>query len=320
MGWYKLNTLHVHFNDHVLDDAETQFLDRSFRLKSDNPAFAGLVPRDGRYYTRADWDALEAVAAENGVRLVPEIDVPGHAGALVVARPDLAYTGDRPAGGTLDPRNPATLPYIESVFAEFLPWFRGDTVHIGGDEVNLNHGELSTQVQVDFLNQLGRFLIGHGKQVELWASADFAGQLDTRFIVQRWIEKGDEARFDWSAHGYRWIESSGNWYVTPFHPRAFNPQGYSGQALYEGWQTRGIGEPWGGQIAQWNDYAWKDYAYEPYVHDRLKAAIPAAGQVFWRGKEQREDGRPLPYSALLPSLQKLQYGPGDTAPFGDNAL
>ncbi|WP_175485479.1 family 20 glycosylhydrolase [Pseudoxanthomonas sp. GM95] len=320
MGWYKLNTLHVHLNDHVLDDAETKWMDRSFRLKSDNPAFAGLIPQDGQFYTRADWDALEEVAAENGVRLVPEIDVPGHAGALVIARPDLVYTGDRPVGGTLDPRKPGTLPYVESVFAEFLPWFRNDTVHVGGDEVNLNHGDLSTQVQVDFLNQLGRFLIAKGKQVEMWASADFAGQLDTRFIQQRWIEKGEEASFDWSAHGYRWIESSGNWYVTPFHPRAFNPQGYSGQALYDGWQTRSVGEPLGGQIAQWNDYAWKDYAYEPYVHDRLKAAIPAAGQIFWRGKEHQDDGLPLPYASLLPSIARLQYGPGGKVLFGDAGL
>ncbi|RDS79753.1 hypothetical protein DWU98_16395 [Dyella monticola] len=315
MGWYKLNTLHLHLNDQVLSDDKKSWLSRSFRLKSDNPAFAGLVPADGHYYTRRDWDALEQVAAANGVTIVPEIDTPGHAGAFVLARPDLAYAGDSPAGGTLDPANPRTLDYVESVFTEFLPWFRSKDIHIGGDEVNVNGGKVSIAAQINYLNKLGRFLQQHGKQVEIWGSADMATGLDKSFVIQRWINWGDEAKINWSDRGFTWIESFGDWYVVPFGPVYDNPNGLRGDALYEGWSKRLPADcstqqgPVGGQIAVWNDKGTLDYSYETTVNGLLKDAIPAAGQLFWRGEAKDDAGKRVAYPVLRKSVEQLQYGP-----------
>ena len=315
MGWYKLNTLHLHLNDQVISADGKRWLSRSFRLKSDDPRFSGLLPRDGKFYTRADWARLEQVAADNGVHIVPEIDAPGHAGAFVLARPDLAYHGDRPAGGTLDPRLPGTLPYVESVWAAFLPWFRSGVVHIGGDEVNVNHGSIGMAVQVDFLNRLGRFLQARGKQVELWGSADFAPTLDRSFVIQRWINWGPEAKINWGRLGFAWTESYGDWYVVPYGPDYFNPRGLKGAALYDGWDTRSAADapgpyaPDGGQISVWNDKAMRDYSYAGMVNALIKQAIPAAGQVFWRGKAIGRDGRVVDYPALQSRVRVLQYGP-----------
>jgi hexosaminidase len=315
MGWYKLNTLHLHLNDQVLSDDKKSWLSRAFRLKSDNPAFAGLVPADGHYYTRKDWNTLERTAAANGVTIVPEIDTPGHAGAFVLARPDLAYPGDVPAGGTLDPANPRTLDYVESVFTEFLPWFRSSVVHIGGDEVNVNGGKVSVTAQVDYLNKLGRFLQQHGKQVEIWGSADMASGLDKSFVIQRWINWGDEAKINWGDRGFTWVESFGDWYVVPFGPSYFNPNGLRGDTLYDGWNKRlpadinASNGPVGGQIAVWNDKGTMDYNYATTVNDLLKDAIPAAGQLFWRGQAEDDAGKHLDYDALRQSTQLLQYGP-----------
>ncbi|MBD8900432.1 family 20 glycosylhydrolase [Rhodanobacter sp. DHG33] len=316
MGWYKLNTLHLHLNDQVLSDDKKSWLSRAFRLKSDNRAFAGLVPADGRYYTRSDWDELERTAAANGVTIVPEIDTPGHSGAFVLARPDLAYAGGTPAGGTLDPSNPRTLAYVESVFTEFLPWFRSSVIHIGGDEVNVDGGTVSVATQVDYLNKLGRFLQQHGKQVEIWGSADMANGLDKSFVIQRWINWGDEAKINWSDRGFSWIESFGDWYIVPFGPAYDNPKGLHGDALYDGWNRRlpanihASNGPVGGQIAVWNDKGTLDYTYATTVNNLLKDAVPAAGQVFWRGQAQDDAGRDLDYNALRQSVELLQYGPG----------
>lgn len=315
MGWYKLNTLHLHLNDQVESADGKRWLARSFRLKSDDPRFAGLVPKDGQFYTRADWAALERVAADNGVHIVPEIDAPGHAGAFVLARPDLAYHGDEPAGGTLDPRKPGTLPYMESVWAEFLPWFHSGTVHIGGDEVDINHGHISTAAQVDFLNRLGRFLEAHGKQVEVWGSVAFAPTLDRSFVIQRWINWGPEAKVNWGRLGFEWTESYGDWYIVPLGPKYFNPDGLKGAALYDGWDTRtpadapGRYAPDGGQISVWNDNGTQNYTYAKTINDLLKDAIPAAGQMFWRGKAHGRDGQVLGYAVLQRRVQVLQYGP-----------
>lgn len=316
MGWYKLNTLHLHLNDQVLSDDKKSWLSRSFRLKSHNPAFAGLVPADGRYYTRQDWDALEQVAAVNGVTIVPEIDTPGHAGAFVLARPDLAYQGDSPAGGTLDPTNPQTLKYVESVFSEFLPWFHSKEFHIGGDEINVNGGKVSVAAQIDYLNKLGRFVQRHGKRIEIWGSADMANGLDKSFVIQRWINWGDEAKINWSDRGFAWIESFGDWYVVPFGPSYDNPKGLRGDVLYDGWKKRlptdgnhAQNGPVGGQIAVWNDKGAMGYDYSTTVNGLLKDAIPAAGQLFWNGEAKDDAGKRLDYPVLRKSIQQLQYGP-----------
>lgn len=315
MGWYKLNALHLHLNDQVLSDDKRSWSSHTFRLKSASPAFAGLVPADGHYYTRQDWNTLERVATANGVMIVPEIDTPGHAGAFVQARPDLAYRGDSPAGGTLDPANPRTLHYIESVFTEFLPWFRSSVIHIGGDEVNVNGGKVSVTAQVDYLNKLGRFLQQHGKQVEIWGSANMADGLDKSFVIQRWINWGDEAKINWSDRGFTWVESFGDWYIVPFGPSYFNPNGLHGDELYDGWNKRlptnrdASKGPVGGQIAVWNDKGTADYSYVTTVNSLLKDAIPAAGQLFWRGQAEDDAGRGLDYAALRQSIELLQYGP-----------
>jgi hexosaminidase len=315
MGWYKLNTLHLHLSDEVLSDDKKSWLNRAFRLKSDNPAFSRLVPSDGRYYTRRDWEALERTAAANGITIVPEIDTPGHAGAFVLARPDLAYVGDSPAGGTLDPANPRTLSYVQSVFAQFLPWFRGSVVHIGGDEVNINGGNVNVAAQIDYLNKLGRFLQQHGKQVEIWGSANMAQGLDKSFIIQRWINWGEEAPFNWSDRGFRWVVASSDWYVVPFGPPYFNPNGLCGDKLYDEWDKRlpkngdGSQGPIGAQIAVWNDKGTRDYTYATTVNGLLKDAIPAAGQVFWSGQAKDAAGKRLDYSVLRKNIRQLQYGP-----------
>nr|WP_255682935.1 family 20 glycosylhydrolase [Dyella sp. 2HG41-7] len=313
MGWYKLNTLHLHLNDQVLSDDKKSWLARSFRLKSDNPAFAGLIPADGRYYTRQDWNALEDVAAANGVTIVPEIDTPGHSGAFVLARPDLAYQGDTPPGGTLDPTKPETLRYVESVLTEFLPWFHAKTFHIGGDEVNVNGGKVSMAAQIDYLNKLGRFVQQQGKRIEIWGNADMANGLDKSFVIQRWINWGDEAKINWGDRGFTWIESHGDWYVVPFGPSYDNPKGLRGDALYDGWNKRlpehGDG-PVGGQIAVWNDKGTMNYDYASTVNGLLKDAIPAAGQVFWNGEAKDSAGKRLDYPVLRKSVEQFQYGPG----------
>ncbi|WP_158407930.1 family 20 glycosylhydrolase [Dyella japonica] len=326
MGWYKLNTLHLHLNDQVHSDDKKSWSSRAFRLKSDNPAFAGLVPVDGHYYTRADWNALEQTAAANGVTIVPEIDTPGHSGAFVLARPDLAYPGDSPAGGTLDPTKPQTLGYVESVFTEFLPWFRSSVIHIGGDEVNVNGGKVDLAAQVDYLNKLGHFLQQHGKKIEIWGSAEMAGGLDKSFVVQRWINWGDEAKINWGDRGFTWVESFGDWYVVPLGPSYFNPNGLRGDALYDGWDKRlpagssASTGPVGGQIAVWNDKGTKDYSYATTVNGLIKDAIPAAGQLFWRGQAEDASGKRVDYATLHPSIQLLQYGPEATREQGNSPL
>ncbi|WNF27324.1 beta-N-acetylhexosaminidase [Streptomyces sp. C11-1] len=102
----------------------------------------------GGYYTQDDIREIVAYAAERHIRVVPEIDVPGHSQAAISAYPELGNTdvidtttlsvwdtwGINP--NVLAPTD-NTLRFFEGVLEEVLELFPAETspfVHIGGDE------------------------------------------------------------------------------------------------------------------------------------------------------------------------------------------
>jgi hexosaminidase len=313
MSWYKLNTLHLHLNDFATDAKGNTVV--SFRLKSSDPAFRGPQSDDGLYYTQQDWAEMEAEAAADSITIVPEFDTPGHSQAFARARPDLAD-----AAGFLDPTKPDTLTYVESVFDQFLPWFKSDRVHIGGDEVD----NFSASQIVPYLNGLTAFLQSKGKTVESWGDqryltafdAQLTTGLDKSVWIQRWINWGPEASINYKQQGYEWTESYGDWYIEPFGPSYFNPDGLSGNTVYNKWftepQTNSTQySPIGGQLCIWNDNgASKTYTYETDVHALLRDAVPAAAQVYWSGQHRDASGAVEPYSTIGANLATLGYGPG----------
>ncbi|WP_323118225.1 family 20 glycosylhydrolase [Burkholderia alba] len=313
MSWYKLNTLHLHLNDFATDANGKTVV--SFRLKSSDPAFNAPLSDDGLYYTAQDWADLEAEAAADGITIVPEFDTPGHSQAFGKARPDLAN-----ASGFLDPTKPATLTYVESVFSQFLPWFKSGRIHIGGDEV----ATFSAAQIVPYLNGLSAFLQGKGKIVQTWGDQNYLTAYNTQLTtgldksvwIQRWINWGSEASINYKQAGYNWTDSYGDWYIVPFGPSYFNPNGLSGTTVYDGWFTKPQTNsaqypPIGGQLAVWNDNgASKTYTYETDVHALLRDAIPAAGQVYWSGQQRDASGAVVPYSTVGANLATLGYGPG----------
>src|SRR5947207_10643949 len=112
LALYKLNVLHLHLTD-----------DEGWRIEAGRPA-AAREP-DGTFYTDDELRALVAYAADRFVTLVPEVDTPGHAAALLRLRPELAsgrnLAGYRPGPGQrhqnawLDPGLPATFEVLEEI-------------------------------------------------------------------------------------------------------------------------------------------------------------------------------------------------------------
>ena len=52
----------------------------------------------GKYYTKDDMKEIVSYAAERGIDVIPEIDLPGHSTALLAAMPQLSCKG-----GTFEP-------------------------------------------------------------------------------------------------------------------------------------------------------------------------------------------------------------------------
>jgi len=76
----KLNTLHLHLAD-----------DQGWRFESlKYPMLTGSNSTDGHYYTQDTLKELVKFAGEKGIRIVPEIDIPGHSTALLNALPEIS--------------------------------------------------------------------------------------------------------------------------------------------------------------------------------------------------------------------------------------
>ncbi|MFI7238497.1 beta-N-acetylhexosaminidase [Streptomyces cyaneofuscatus] len=153
---HKLNVFHFHLTDDQgwrveikryprLTEAgawrsRTKYGHRASELWDETP--------HGGYYTQDDIREIVAYAAERHIRVVPEIDIPGHSQAAISAYPELGNTdvtdtttlsvwdtwGINP--NVLAPTD-NTLRFFEGVFEELLGLFPAATspfIHVGGDE------------------------------------------------------------------------------------------------------------------------------------------------------------------------------------------
>ena len=81
-------------------------------------------------------------AAERGVRIVPEFDVPGHSLAILRAYPEFA-SGEvenrgyfSSMGSALNPAKPETFAFLDRLFGEMAALFPDQYFHVGGDEIS----------------------------------------------------------------------------------------------------------------------------------------------------------------------------------------
>src|SRR5262249_20635180 len=97
MVLHKLNTLHWHLTDDQAWRLEIRKYPKLAEIGGWRvPAGAAPQPTIGGIYTQDTVRHLVAYAAERGVTIVPEIEMPGHATAAIVAYPQLASTEQPP--------------------------------------------------------------------------------------------------------------------------------------------------------------------------------------------------------------------------------
>jgi hexosaminidase len=154
----KLNRLHLHLTDDqgwriesrrypALHEVGSHRPRTRISLNREQPPVYDETPHGG-YYSLADLAEISAYAAERMITVVPEVEVPGHAGALLAALPELG-AGSPPPGGyqvsadwgifpyLMSPL-PATTEFLREIFGELLGAIPAPYVHIGGDECVLD--------------------------------------------------------------------------------------------------------------------------------------------------------------------------------------
>jgi hexosaminidase len=124
MGAYKLNVLKLHLTDY-----------EGWRLQI--PAYpkltqvGSLVEGKPQYFTAADVREIVQYAAERHIMVVPEIEMPSHAGAAARSYPEFFNT----EGSAFNPANPKTYDFIRGVLTEVAHLFPAPYLDFAGDEV-----------------------------------------------------------------------------------------------------------------------------------------------------------------------------------------
>ncbi|WP_157875957.1 beta-N-acetylhexosaminidase, partial [Streptacidiphilus griseoplanus] len=169
----------------------------------------------GGAYTKEELRHLVAYAAERGVTVVPEIEMPGHARAALAAYPHLGNRPERRLGVWTQwgvcPEvlgvHEKVLDFCRTVLDEVMEVFPSPYVHLGGDECPTEEWESSPAALARtaelglpvpkalhgwFLRQVGGHLLAAGRRPVVWAE-DSASSLPTEFTVMPWRD-GDHGR------------------------------------------------------------------------------------------------------------------------------
>ena len=218
MAAVKLNVLHWHLTD-----------DQGFRVEC--LAYPKLHQNgsDRQYYTQSEVRSIVEFAAERGIRVVPEFDIPGHATSWLVGYPELGsapgpFEIDRNWGiseHVMDPSNEHVYVFLQRFFNEMATLFPDPFVHIGGDEVKINEWNESAtihhfmhdhnissapELQAYFNNRIAAILQQEGKNMIGWDEILHPNMPRTT-LIQSW--RGSDAMIQAVQQGYRSILSNG---------------------------------------------------------------------------------------------------------------
>ena len=174
MWFYKLNVLHLHLTD-----------DQAFRFRScRRPELASAEA-----YEPKELAELVAYAADRGVRVVPELDVPGHTTSWLAKAPQWRF-GHEPAPPSrrfgvhrscIDPTNPAVLAAVDALLEELAALFPDAHLHLGGDEAVA----LDRETQATFMARTAAKVLAGGKRPLAWDEC-LHPHLPRQTVVQAW--------------------------------------------------------------------------------------------------------------------------------------
>ena len=177
---YKYNMLHWHLTDDEgwrieikslpkLTETGAWRVEKVGNFGEFSPALPDEPKTYGGFYTQDQIRDIVNYAAERFVQVIPEIDVPGHSLAAVVAYPELSCTegaekytlragepfmdwsqGAPPIAlidNTLCPANEKVYEFMDKVMTEVAQLFPYPYIHVGGDEAPHNFWQKNPQVQ-----------------------------------------------------------------------------------------------------------------------------------------------------------------------------
>ena len=201
MALVKMNVLHLYISDDQAYTIESKVFPRLHELVS-----------NGQYFTHEQVREIISYADQRGIRVVPEIDLPGHSTAILTAFPELAsikraYTLQDHWGvfdPTIDPTKESTYVFLDSLLTEVASLFPDHYFHIGGDENTGNdwakndtiqafmkaNGLSSTVALQNYFNRHIQKILNRSKKITVGWDEILMKKMDDS-LAKSYFEKGE---------------------------------------------------------------------------------------------------------------------------------
>ncbi len=217
MAFHKLNTLHWHLTDDQgwrveikkypkLQTIASKRKETLIGHYSDTP-----IKYDGKeyggYYTQEEIKEVVEYAKQRFIRIIPEIEMPGHALAALSAYPELGCRDEKYESATtwgvfeeVFCTKEETFVFLQNVLDEVVELFPSEYIHIGGDEcpkkrwkecqicqnrIKGNNLKDEYELQSYFMNRIEKYLEAKGKKVIGWDEI-LEGGLKGEATVMSW--------------------------------------------------------------------------------------------------------------------------------------
>jgi len=220
MSSYKLNNFHWHLTDDQGWRIEIKKYPKLTEVGSKraqtlvgnkferSPFFFDGNPYGG-FYTQEEIKDVVKFAEDNYVNVIPEIEMPGHASAVVTAYPNLACFPDRnykvvESWGVFEDvfcaGKEETFTFLEDVLNEVMALFPSKSIHVGGDECPKTRWKTCPncqkritalglkdehELQSYFIKRIEKFLNANGRQIFGWDEI-LEGGLAPNAAVMSW--------------------------------------------------------------------------------------------------------------------------------------
>ncbi|GMH48651.1 hypothetical protein TrLO_g3482 [Triparma laevis f. longispina] len=292
LAYAKLNVLHWH----LVDSQSFPFDSNSYPLLGK----MGSYSQEERY-TPNDVSDLVEYARQRGVRVMVEIDTPGHAASWCEGYPEVC-----PSTTCTEPLNPstnATFDLIEGLFKDLTGGeakaglFPETLMHLGGDEVNTDCWT-NTDAVSDWMDEQGfdeddtyaYFIarvqsIAHsmGREVIGWEEIwnHFGTSLDPSTIIHQWLP-GSKVGPEVTEAGYRLIWSTdGVWYLDGL--------GVTWKDMYAAEPTEGIAEENFNLVLGGEGCMWGETADTSDIQQTIWPRLAAISERLWSPKNGTQD-------------------------------
>ncbi|KAL4949261.1 glycoside hydrolase superfamily [Aspergillus filifer] len=310
-SFFKMSEFHYHLSDNyplnrgrneTWQDVYSHF---SLLPEIDQELRGIIHGRENETLSRAEYEDMQSHCAKRGIAVIPEIEAPGHCLYLTKWKPELSLE----KRDLLNLSHQETVPTIQRIWAEFLPWFKVKEVHIGADEYDASLAD----DYIGFVNEMARFVNEtSGKSIRIWGTpmdepSDPTLAIDPAITVQHW-QIGQSDPLDMISQGYQVINSNDWWaYMgikndhTPIYPATY-PQFFNESRILNfagvpGWQwtpadwnqvnvTQQLPENSpsnrGAILAAWNDNG-PDASIKLEMYYAMRRGIPLVAARAWSG-------------------------------------